>query len=203
MLTLSKYEAKTKEEAYNKCSSEHNIEDLFIKEQEIQSGIFKSKKYIIECVEKKDIKNYIKDYLNNIDKNFKIDIKFEVNEKDNIIKVNLFSNNNPILIGKDGKTLDSLQNLIKNSIKNQIDFDIKINMDVSDYKAKKEKYFEKEIKNIIKDILKTHIDVKLDPMNSYRRRIVHNLVSKYKELRTESVGQEPERYTIIKYVEED
>ena len=203
MLTLSKYEAKTKEDAYEKCSNEHNLEDMFIKEQELQGGIFKSKKYILEVIGKNEVKNYIKDYISNIDKSFKIDIKSEVNEKDNIIKVNLISNNNPILIGKDGKTVESLQTLIKNSIKNSTGLDIKINIDVSDYKAKKEKHFEKEIKNIIKDILKTHIDVKLDPMNSYKRRIVHNLVSNYKELKTESVGQEPKRYTIIKYVGEE
>ena len=58
------------------------------------------------------------------------------------------------------------------------------------------------MKKIIKSVLNTHIEVKLDPMNSYNRRIVHNLASNYKNIKTESVGEEPNRYTIIKYEEE-
>ena len=202
MLTLSRYEAKTKEEAIEKCEQELNTKEIFIKEAETQGGLFKSKKYIIEVIKKDDLKKYIKEYIENIDKSFRIDIKSEVNEKDNVIKVTLISNNNPILIGKDGKTLEALQNLIRNSIKNQIGIDIKLNVDASNYKRKKEEYFEREIKKIIKEVLQTHVDVKLDPMNSYNRRIVHNLVAKHNNLKTESVGQETERYTIIQYKED-
>ena len=75
-------------------------------------------------------------------------------------------------------------------------------MDASNYKRKKEQNFIKEIEKIIKEVLETKIDVKLDPMNSYNRRIVHNLVSDYENLETESVGEEPNRYTIIKYKED-
>jgi len=204
MLTLSKYEAKTKEEAIQKCEQETNrtINEYFTREEEIQGGLFKAKKYIIETISKEEIKKYIKNYITNIDKSFKIDIKSEVNEKEDIIKVTLVSNNNPILIGKDGKNLESLQTLIRNSIRNQIGIDIKINIDASDYKKKKEQNFEREIKKLIKEVLKTHVDVKLDPMNSYKRRIIHNLVSNYKNLKTESIGQEPERYTIIQFKED-
>ena len=46
------------------------------------------------------------------------------------------------------------------------------------------------------------METKLDPMNSYNRRLVHNLASKFKNIKTESVGEEPNRYTIIKYEEE-
>lgn len=202
MLTLSRYEAKTKEEAIQKCEQDLNMNELFIKEEEIQGGLFKSKKYVIEVIKKEEIKKYIKEYIENIDKKFKIDIKSEVNEKDEIIKVTLVSNNNPILIGKEGKNLEALQTLIKNSIRNQIGIDIKINIDASDYKKKKEQNFEREIKKIINEVLKTHVDVKLDPMNSYKRRLVHNLVSNHKNLKTESIGQEPERYTVIQYKED-
>ena len=86
----------------------------------------------------------------------------------------LVSNNNPILIGKEGKNIEALQILLRNTIKNQTGIDIKINVDASNYKKKKEENFEKEIKKVIKEVLESHIEVKLDPMNSYNRRIVHN-----------------------------
>ena len=204
MLTLFKFEGKTKSEALEKCLEELNLkeEELYIKEEETEAKLFKSKKYIIEAIEKKEVIKFIKEYLKEIDKSFNIELQSEINEKDDIIKVNLVSNNNPILIGKDGKNIEALQSLIRNSINNQIGMDIKVNIDASNYKKKKEEYFEREIKKLAKEVSKTHIDIKLDPMNSYKRRIVHNIVSQFKNLKTESVGTEPNRYTIIKYEEE-
>ena len=57
----------------------------------------------------------------------------------------MFSDNNAILIGKDGRTLTSLQNLLRQSISNNIKFNIKINLDASNYKAKRERFFEKDV----------------------------------------------------------
>ena len=204
MLTLSKYEGKTISDATEKCLEELNVkaEDLYIKQTETETKLFKSKKIIIEAIKKQDIIDYIKNYIEELDKSFNIEIKSEVNENEDIIKVVLISNNNPILIGKDGKNIEALQVLIRNSIRNQIGMDIKVNVDASNYKKKKEENFEREIKKILKEVQKTHMETKLDPMNSYNRRLVHNLASKFKNLKTESVGEEPNRFTIIKYEEE-
>ena len=204
MLTLSKNEAKTQEEAYKKCTQQLGTEknNLYVKETQIETKIFKQKRYIVEAIPKQTIINYIRNYIKELDKSFNIEIKSEINEQDGIIKVLLISNNNPILIGKEGKNIDALQTLIRNSIKNQIGINVKVNIDASNYKKKKEKNLINEIEEIIKEVLETHIDVKLDPMNSYNRRIVHNLVSKYENLKTESTGEEPNRYTIIKYKED-
>ena len=38
-------------------------------------------------------------------------------------------------------------------------------------------------------------------MNSYQRRIIHKLISEYENLETESIGETPNRYIVIKYVE--
>lgn len=204
MLTLSKFEGKTLEEAKEKCLQELNVieEEIFINQSETEAKLFKSKKIIIEAIKKQDIIDYIKEYIKELDKSFNIEINSEVNEKEGIIKVVLVSNNNPILIGKDGKNIEALQALLRNSIRNQIGLDIKVNVDASNYKKKKEENFEREIKKILKEVQKTHMETKLDPMNSYKRRIVHNLASKFKDIKTESVGEDPNRYTIIKYEED-
>ena len=57
----------------------------------------------------------------------------------------------------------------------------------------------KEIRGIVKDVQKTKIDAKLDPMNSYDRRIVHMIVQEYEGVITQSEGDEPNRYVVIKY----
>lgn len=204
MLTLSKFEGKTLSDATSKCLEELNVseEQIFIKQSETEAKLFKSKKIIIEAIKKQDIIEYIKEYIKELDKSFNIEIKSEVNENEDIIKVVLASNNNPILIGKDGKNIEAIQALLRNSIRNQIGMNIKVNVDASNYKKKKEENFEREIKRILKEVEKTHMETKLDPMNSYKRRIVHNLASKFNNIKTESEGVEPNRYTIIKYEED-
>ena len=49
--------------------------------------------------------------------------------------------------------------------------------------------------------LKTKIDAALENMNSYNRRIIHNVLTNYKNIVTVSEGEEPNRHVVIKYVE--
>lgn len=130
-----------------------------------------------------------------------IEMNTKIYEEENIFLVRIHSNNNSILIGKDGKTLNSIQYLIRKTISNLTDFNINVNIDISNYKKKIENKFEQEIKKIINDVMQSKMETKLDPMNSYKRRIVHSIASNYYNVETVSVGEEPNRYTIIKYVE--
>ena len=86
-------------------------------------------------------------------------------------------------------------------VRNMTNFNIKINLDISNYREKKEKFFESDIKKIINEVLSSKTDTKLDPMNSYQRRLVHNVANNYYNIETESVGEEPNRCVTIKYVE--
>ena len=81
-------------------------------------------------------------------------------------------------------------------------FNIRINVDSSNYKVNKEKNLEREIRKICKEVISSKIDVKLDPMNSYDRRIVHNIVGEFKNLESESFSEEPTRYVKITYKED-
>jgi len=197
MIEVFKFESDTEENCRLKC-----LEELDVYNNEILTKEYEEEdKYIMEVVKKDDIKNYIKSYLERVTTEMGLETRFEINEDEEVFSVKMFSNNNPILIGKDGRTLTSLQSLLRQSISNQIKFNNKINLDASNYKVKKERFFEKDIKNIINDVMKTKDEIKLDPMNSYKRRIVHSIASEYYNIETESFGEEPERYVVIRYVE--
>lgn len=201
MITLYNYEGKTREEALENALSELNLEekDLYIKETETEAKLFKSKKVNIEIIKKEDVIAYIKEYIDNLAKTMQIEIKSEIREKEETINVLLVSSNNAILIGKDGKNLDALQLLLRQAVNNQTGHNIRLIVDASGYKNKKAKNLEYSIKKICYEVKKSKIAVKLDPMNSYERRIVHNVVSQFEELKSISEGTEPNRYTIISY----
>lgn len=197
MIQIYKFESDTEENCRLKCLDELDVynNEILTKEYE------EDNKYNMEVVKKEDVKKFIKEYLSSITTDMGVNTKIEINEEDDVFSVKMFSDNNSILIGKDGRTLTSLQNLIRQTLSNQIKFNIKVNLDASNYKAKKERFFEKDIKTIINDVMKTKDEVKLDPMNSYKRRIVHSIASEYYNIETESFGEEPERYVVIRYVE--
>ena len=197
MIEVYKYEGNSEDECRVKCIEALDVYacDIIAKNVSISED-----KVEMNFIKKEDVVNFIKEYLKQIAKNMKIDINLEVKESDDIFNVVMVSNNNPILIGKEGRTLNSLQLLIRQTITNNTGFNVKVNLDASNYRNKKIKYFEYDIKNIINEVKKTKTDIKLDPMNSYQRRIIHSLVSNYEDLETESIGEEPNRYVVIKYI---
>ena len=197
MIKVYKFESDTEENCRLKCLEELDVynNEIITKEYE------ENDTYNMEVVKKEDIKEYIREFLTKITTEMGINTKIEINEDEDVFSVKMFSDNNAILIGKDGRTLKSLQVLLRQVISNNIKFNIKINLDASNYKVKQERFFEKDIKNIINEVIKSKDEVKLDPMNSYKRRIVHSVASEYYNIETESFGEEPERYVVIRYVE--
>lgn len=204
MLNVVSYEGKTKEDVLEKALNELGMteEQIFFKEEEVSGKLFQGKKIRLNILTKDEVKRYIKDYINNLSYFMNISINCEIREKDNLFSVTLVSNNNPIIIGKDGRTLNSIQVLIRQALYNNSGISIKVNMDASGYKEKRQRNLEFEIKKIAKEVMSTKVTAKLDPMNSYERRIIHSLVSEFKNLETESIGEAPNRYITIKYKED-
>lgn len=203
MLNVIKIEGKNQEEvlkqALEKLNSSEKEVYYYFTEQE--GGLFKSKKVTVDMVTKYDIKTYIKNYINELAKNMETKINCEIKEKEEGFSVILVSENNGILIGKYGRTLSAIQTLLRQSLKKYGNFNIKINIDIANYKAKRERNIVFEVKKIAKEVMNTKIDAKLDPMNSYERRVVHTILADYPNLTTESEGIAPNRYVVIKYNE--
>lgn len=204
MLNLYEYESKNEEELLEKCLKDLKLkeEDIIYRTSSLEGSLFKAKKYILYAVKKEEINTYIKEYISNLSKLMNININVEIREEENIYNIKLISDNNPILIGKDGRTINAIQLLLRKAIEVSAHQNIKVNVDVANYKGKQTERLEKNIRTIAEEIEHNKIDVSLDPMNSYDRRIVHCIISEYKDLSTESTGEGPTRHVVIKYVGE-
>lgn len=203
MINVLKYEAKEKEEIEKQIKEELKCEldELIIKYEFTEGKLFKSQKYVASVIKKEDIKVLIDEVIKTIGQNMNIVIDNEILVSDEIYNVTLISNNNSILIGKEGKTLNALQTLVRQIVRNKTNTSIKINLDVSNYKMKKMKNIERIVRQVAKEVKASKVTVSLDPMNSYERRYVHTIISEYPELETESVGEGKERHITIKYKE--
>lgn len=200
MITFHSYEGKNIETLKEICISELNVEEnkIYFHETEKESGLFKGKKIILEAITEDEILNEIRNFIKELANLMNLEINSEVKIQEGTINVILVSNNNNILIGKDGKILNALQLIMRQVFNDLGKFNLRVTLDIGNYRAKKVRNLEREIKKICKEVLNTKVEVKLDPMNSYERRIVHSIVSEFEELQSESFGVDPERYTVIK-----
>lgn len=199
-MKVYEYEGKNLNELKKEALTELNAseDELYIYEEEILGGFLKSKKYKLRVLSKDEVIQYAKTFIIDIAKAMNINVKIEAKKREKYIQLNLFSEKSSILIGKNGKNLEALQILLKSSILSNTNFKVNIILDVEDYKEKINKHLEYNVKKIAREVRKTGIEVKLDPMNSYERRIVHNAINEIKGISTISEGEEPNRYIVIR-----
>ena len=186
------FEGKTKEAAVELALEELKIseEDLIINNITEKSGLLK-KSVEIEVLN-----------INEIIKNMHAEANLEVRRRDNSISVTIFSDNNSILIGKNGKNVAALQLIIRQMVNSKLKEHLSIIIDVGNYKEKRVKSIEILAKRLAREAHKTKTEVTMDSMNSYERRIVHSVLADDKYVYTESIGEEPNRKVVIKLKEE-
>ncbi len=193
------YQAKTFEEAKSQALVDlmEQESNLYINEIESSTKLF-NKKSVIEVIKKEDVQEHIKELIKDITNLMGLSINMEVKKREECLNITIYADNNAVLIGKNARTLDALTTIIKQSVYKEIGENYKFVLDVSDYKQKREWNLEKMAKQIAREVAKTKVDAKLDPMNSYERRIIHETLSHNKKVYTESEGVEPNRYVVIK-----
>lgn len=199
------YKGKNKDDILKIALEELNLKEneILYKVTEEKGGLFSGKKYNIEIVKVDDVANYGKELLQELLEAYKIEGNIEKKIRENGITYHIHSNNNGLLIGKNGKILSSIQTFIKQSINSKLGIFVNVIIDVEDYKEKQNYFLEKKVKRIARDVALTKSSVKLDPMNSYERRIVHNALAKFEYITSESEGEEPNRCVVIKYKEKE
>lgn len=198
------FEAKTLEDAKKMALETLNVsEDEILSSYEEKKGkLFKAGSFVFKAITIKEVAEYIKENLKELLTNMGIEANFESNIRNNQINIKMYSDKNNILIGKNGQTLMAIQTILRQQVYNEINVYPHILLDVENYKEKKLSNLEKNAKRIAKEVLKTKIEVKLDDMNSYERRIIHNALSNFKNISTTSEGEEPNRHIVISYKED-
>lgn len=199
------YKGKNKEDILKLACEELNVteKEIFYKVNEEKGGLFQGKKLSIEIVKIEDIAELGKNIIDKLLNGLGLEGNIEKKIRESGITYNIHSNNNGILIGKRGKILESIQTFINKSLNSQVGFNVRIIVDIEDYKEKQNRYLERDVKKIAREVTLSKVPVKLDPMNSYERRIVHNALTKFDYIETISEGEEPNRCVVIKYKEKE
>lgn len=143
-----------------------------------------------------ELKQITEELLSHLD----IEVSIEVSEIDkNTYKIQLESDDAPLIIGKHGDTLMAIQHLIKAMIKKKSEEEIILTLDVGNYREQYESKIILMAKQKAEKVIQEDVKETLFPMNSYHRRVVHTyIVSNFPGIETDSIGEEPNRRIVLK-----
>lgn len=200
---MKEFTAKTVEEAVKLACDELGVSEnhLVYQIKEEKKSLFK-KAATIAVYDIEDARIYAEEYLKNAISPMGIDVETSSIVEDEIIKVVLDSDHNPILIGKGGRTLQALNELTKLAVSNKFRRRYRVLLDVADYKTDKYEKVTRIAIRVAKEVRRTRIDAELDPMTPDERRVVHNALSSFRGVRTESTGEGNNRHVCIRYDED-
>jgi spoIIIJ-associated protein len=94
-----------------------------------------------------------------------------------------------LIIGRKGKTLESLQFIVNLIVNHKTGTEKKIILDIESYRANREKALRKMSREIAHKVIKSGRPWTLEPMNPFERRLIHMSLQNDKRVTTKSEGQ--------------
>lgn len=117
----------------------------------------------------------------------KIDIEI-ISKGNAIYTANILTDDDAVLIGKKGKTLEAIQHLVSRMI-HKYDKDIEVNVDVAGYREKREHLLRQKAIAFAEEVKRSGTPVIFEEMPAYLRRIIHITLQDYKGVRTYTIGE--------------
>lgn len=157
------------------------------------------KKITIKAYTYKDVLKSIEDYLTNVFEAMNLTFQVEAIYEQHRYRVNIKVDDGSLVIGSHGSNIQALETLLAKMLSNHYHDNFKLYLDVNKYRFNREKNLTHLAKSLAKEVVATKMDVKLDPMNSYERRLIHKLLDGFEHVETKSYDDHKQRYIIIHY----
>ncbi|MFB7308743.1 protein jag [Streptomyces sp. NPDC056192] len=100
------------------------------------------------------------------------------------------------LVGRDGEVLEALQELTRLAVHRETGDRSRLMLDIAGFRAKKREVLAELGAKAADEVKKTGEPVSLDPMTPFERKVVHDAVAAA-GLRSESEGEEPQRFVVV------
>lgn len=123
------------------------------------------------------------------------DLEIQVTEDQALVDVQDLGSG--LLIGRRGATLDALQELVRSAVQRQTQRRAHVRVDVEGYRARQLEKLRDKCREAIAEVRESGNPVRLEPMDAYERKMMHDLVSKTGGVRSTSEGSEPKRRVVI------
>ncbi len=148
--------------------------------------------------EQKKTAEEAKEFLAGVFKGMGLSVTMECMMNEERIHINLCGDGLGILIGKHGQTLDALQYLTNLAAGKSFRHHYFVLLDVENYRERRQDTLEALAKRLAGKVKRTGEEVRLEPMAAGERRIIHLALQDDHSVVTESEGEAPYRYVVIR-----
>lgn len=197
------YTGKTLEELLDQAAKEKqcDISELYYEVKEEKAGFLGlGKEVSAEIYSDGDIEEFIKNYLKTYFDGIEMESYIAVEkDKDNYYHIDLDTQNNAILIGRNGQTLQALNTILKAAVSSEFKKKIGVLVDINGYKEDKYRKLCAIARRIAKSVQRDKVDAVLDPMPADERKAIHNYLSTMPGVSTVSEGEGNQRRLKIIY----
>lgn len=200
---MKQFVGKTQNDALALAAASLNVpvENIYVDSVKENKGLFgRIKSVEVTCFTDAMIVEFVVDYLKNIIEKMEIEVELTPSFQDGLIRVKLSTNHNSILIGKDGETLQALNEVCRSATNATFKKRFRILLDINDYKKDKYSKLISIAKREAIKVSKTHVTAALSPMSADERRAIHNALVSFRNVKTVSIGEGKDRHITIEYV---
>lgn len=199
---MNVYTGKNLDEALKAAAQDKNVhaEELTYTVIEETSGFLGlGSKVTLSAYCINDIRNFMKEYMETYFTNIHMQAEVDVEEEDGFFHVNINADNNAILIGKNGQTLQSMNMVLKSAASSEFKKRVGVLIDINGYKEEKYQKVCSLARRVAKTVQRTKTDAVLDPMPADERKAIHNCLTNMKYVTTVSEGEGNQRRLKICY----
>lgn len=136
-------------------------------------------------------------YLSEIIKQLGIEATSDVDVKHRHVTINFKTEQEGLLIGKHGRTINALQSLAQVYLNHKRFSKLEVTLDVASYRERREETLTRLAENMAREVVATGKPVYLDPMPSFERKQIHSVLADNEHVMTYSAGTEPKRAVVI------
>jgi spoIIIJ-associated protein len=102
------------------------------------------------------------------------------------------------MVGQEGETLAALQEVTRLAVLRQTQRWVRITVDVNGFKAQRREQLANLARSTAERVVQSGQHEELEPMTAFERKIVHDVIASIGGVKSESVGEEPNRRVIIR-----
>lgn len=102
-----------------------------------------------------------------------------------------------VLIGRHGRTLESLQTMFSLIVSRRLGFRYPVVVDIEGYKSRRNEKVASMARSAASRAVRQHGSVSLPPMSAYERRLVHIALRDNEAVETHSEGVDPDRHVVV------
>lgn len=102
-----------------------------------------------------------------------------------------------VLIGRRGKTINAFQQIVALIVSKEMSRWVRVSIDVEGHRSRREKQLRKMAETMAQQVISRGRSQSLEPMPANERRIVHMTLQDNQDVKTHSVGDDPNRKVVI------